>query len=592
MATHALTAEQTLAMAQALLAAGRLGEAEALLRAALKLKPGSAEAHNDLGIALARQGRYAEAIPEYEAALALKPGWAAALGNLGNALSDSGRKDEAIARFEEALAADPNRAETHNDLGVVLASLKREADAVPRFKRALALAPDFAAAAGNLANALSALERYDDAIAIFGKVLARDPNQVSALCALGYALQRADRPQESLAAYERALALAPENPESHRGRAFALQTLGRIAEGRAEFERAVALAPDRPAFHRALADAKRFHTDDAQIAQMEALEKTALSESQRIEIDFALGKAYQDLGRNEEALRRFIEGNALKRKNEDYDEAATLTMLRHIAEVFGADLLARNAGSGDPSDVPVFILGMPRSGSTLIEQILASHPHVFGAGELHVLSDIAKSFRGADAHAYFPEAAKTLSPAQWRAFGAEYVARLRSRAPGAARITDKMPANFRFIGLIRLALPNARIIHTMRDPVDTCLSCFSKLFGGSQPYAYDLAELGRYYAAYERLMAHWRAVLPQGAMLEVQYETLVGDFEAEARRIVGYCGLAWDDKCLAFDKTDRPVRTASMTQVRQPIFGDSIGRWKSYESLLEPLLQSISKGKI
>jgi len=225
----------------------------------------------------------------------------------------------------------------------------------------------------------------------------------------------------------------------------------------------------------------------------------------------------------------------------------------------------------------------------LVEQILASHPMVFGAGELSELADIVARLGGAGrTFADFPENVRALSESDLRELGARYLERVGVLAPAAARITDKMPGNFRFAGLIHLILPHARIIHTRRDPVDTCLSCFSLLFSGDQPHTYDLGELGRYYRAYAALMEHWRSVLPPGVTLEVQYEEVVADFERQARRIVAHCGLEWDEACLEFHQTERPVRTASMVQVRQPVYKTSIGRWRPYKDRLAPLLAALA----
>jgi hypothetical protein len=231
---------------------------------------------------------------------------------------------------------------------------------------------------------------------------------------------------------------------------------------------------------------------------------------------------------------------------------------------------------------------MPRSGTTLVEQILASHPMVHGAGELKTMNDVVLTVRGPDGNTIpYPEFVPSLDPAALQAIGARYLALLRELAPHGERVTDKMPSNYYFVGLIHLALPNARIIHTMRDPVDTCISCFSKLFTAEQNHTYDLGELGRYYRRYERLMAHWRRVLPPGRMLDVRYEDVVADLDGQARRIIDYCGLPWDDRCLSFHETDRPVRTASATQVRQPIYSSAVGRWKVYEEFLGPLLNEL-----
>jgi tetratricopeptide (TPR) repeat protein len=312
-----------------------------------------------------------------------------------------------------------------------------------------------------------------------------------------------------------------------------------------------------------------------------ARDAASLSDAERLELHFALGKAYADLDRHEQALRHLQEGNALKRKQVNYDEKATLQRLRDIAAVFSAELIRRNAGLGDPSTESVFIVGMPRSGTTLVEQVLASHPKVFAAGEvLHFT-------QATEAVTAFPEGIPSLGAEQLREIGARYAKSVRGLAPAAERITDKLPANFRFAGLIHLALPNARIIHIQRDPIDTCLSCFSKIFTGDQPFSYDLGELGRFYRAYDALMAHWRRVLPDGTMLEVQYEKLVADFEAQARRIVAYSGLEWNERCLEFHETVRPVRTASAVQVRQPLYRHSVGRWRAYEPWLGPLIEAL-----
>jgi tetratricopeptide (TPR) repeat protein len=619
-----MSVSQALAMAAALRGQGRLTEAEGIYRAvllldpdhfdslhslgmtcierdkpqdalaplgrALSLNPNSADAHNNLGIGLAKLGRFEEALAEYDKAVTLAPENAATHSNLANALAALGSTDQAIARFTTALVLTPDRSDTHNDMGVALASLGRHAEAVPHFAQALMLQPDFAAANNNLANALSALSRHAEAVEYFRKVLVQRPELVAALCGLGYSLQMSDQRELASASYERALVLDPRSAEAHRGLGLVAQTMGRLSQARVSFEKAVEIAPTRPAYHRALAEAKRVEADDPQLAAMEELagNLSSLTESQQIELHFALGNAYQDIGRHERAFRHLLDGNAMKRRSEEYDEDATLTMLRHIETVFTAELLQRNAGSGDPSNVPVFILGMPRSGSTLVEQVLASHPRIFGAGELHYMMDAARAFRGRDVNAYFPEVATSMTGEQYRRFGARYVERIKSRAPSSDRVTDKMPANFRFIGLIRLALPNARIIHTRRDPLDTCLSCFSKLFSAGQYFTNDLGELGRYYRAYAALMAHWRRVLPAGAMLEVQYEDMVDDFENQARRIVEYCGLPWDDRCLAFHQTQRPVRTASVTQVRRPLYRNAVGRWKPYEAMLQPLIDELA----
>jgi hypothetical protein len=285
-----------------------------------------------------------------------------------------------------------------------------------------------------------------------------------------------------------------------------------------------------------------------------------------------------------------LAGNALKRSQIDYDEVAMLSEIDRTQQVFTSEFIRASAGAGAPSPKPVFIIGMPRSGTTLVEQILASHPDVRGAGELTLFERAMGEVRLAmpEAPAY-PEMALQMSGKHFRELGERYLAGIAQLAPAASHVTDKMPTNFLFAGLIHLALPHATIIHTVRDPVDTCISCFSRLFTEVNFQTYDLAELGRYYRHYQALMAHWHSVLPAGRILEVNYEDTVTDLEGAARRILGHCGLPWDPRCLDFHLTERVVRTASATQVRQPIYRSSVGRWRAYEPLLGPLLAELSR---
>jgi len=317
-------------------------------------------------------------------------------------------------------------------------------------------------------------------------------------------------------------------------------------------------------------------------------EDTSLSAVDRMHLHFALAKAYDDMDRHAEAFHQWRHGNALKRRQIAYDEAATLGGLDRVRDVFTADLVRTQQSVGHLSSVPVFIIGMPRSGSTLVEQILASHPQMFGSGELKHLPSAVEGIRSVSgAAAIYPELVSGMIAEDFRDLGARYLAEIQRLASAAKYITDKMPGNFIYAGLIHMALPNAIVIHTIRDPVDTCLSCFSKLFNDEQNHTYDLAELGRYYRHYRAVMAHWHRVLPTGRILDVCYEDVVADLEGQARRLIAHCGLDWDPRCLAFHKTERPIRTASAVQVRQPIYDSAIGRWRAYEPFLAPLLAEL-----
>ena len=285
-----------------------------------------------------------------------------------------------------------------------------------------------------------------------------------------------------------------------------------------------------------------------------------------------MAKAYEDTAQFDRAFRHLLEGNSLKRAHVSYNEIETLAGMRQLEETFTCELIREWEGTGEQSSVPIFIVGMLRSGSTLVEQILASHPEVFGAGELKYFGrSVASMPEGQGISSADLQTGSCVPGGRLRDLGTRYLAELRRLAPDAIGITDKMPSNFLNLGLIHLALPNAAIIHTIRDPLDTCVSCFSKLFDDPQPHTYDLAELGRYYRSYRDLMAHWRRVLPPQRILDVHYEEVVRDLELVARRIVSHCGLQWDPKCLDFHLTKRPVRTSSALQVRQPLYKGSAG---------------------
>ncbi len=572
-------------MALSLQQQGRLAQAEALYRAVLARDPDHIRALFNFGLVRVRQGAIEDAIGLFGEALQRQPGFAEAHNALGIALRLSCRHEEALEHYREALALKPDYAEVENNIGLALQALGRSAEAIGHYERAIAINPDYAEAENNLGAALRALNRHEEAVTHYRRAVTFRPRSAAAHNNLGVALQLVGRHDEALAEAEQALALAPDFAEAHHGRGTVLRTLGRLDEAQQELERAIALSPRKAEFYRSLAEAKRFSDGDPHCAMIEALARdmAALPEEERIHLHFALGKVYDDLGQHERGFSHLIEGNALKRGQIVYDEAGMLARFEVTRALFSAVVLRERAGQGDPSPLPVFILGMPRSGTTLVEQILASHPEVYGAGELSDFERAVAALGGPDG------APADIGGEELRRLGASYVEKITALAPRARRISDKMPANFRYAGLIHLALPNARIIHLTRDPVDTCLSCFSILFGGDQPFTYDLGELGRYYRAYQRLMAHWRAVLPAGVMLEVQYEALVGDFEPEARRIVAHCGLEWDAACLDFHNTQRPVHTASSFQVRQPLYRSSVGRWRPEEEGLRPLLDALAE---
>jgi tetratricopeptide (TPR) repeat protein len=572
-------------LAVAIAGSGRHQEAVRLYEKVLLVQPDHPEAHNNLAHSLQVLGRNDQAMAHYETALAIRPGYPEARNNLGAILQTLGRTAEALAHYQMALAARPTYAEAHKNLGNALDALGRHADAAAHYEKAIALRPHDIEALIGLGRAFDKLDRPEAAISQFEKVLTVDPDNVGARNNLGGVIHALGRSDEAIGHYRRALAVKPDDVEAHSKLGDALLAVGRLREANDAMERAVDLSPRKAGYYWNLANSKRFGADDRHFAAMKALPPDSLDDEERIDLHFALAKAHGDVGDHETSFRHLVEGNALMRQRVAYDEAFALGRLERMRDAFTAELMRHKGGLGDPSTVPVFIVGMPRSGTTLIEQILASHPRVFGAGELREMANLAERVRDADGTP-LPEAVATMSGEQLRRLGGDYLATVRRLAPSADRITDKMPGNFALAGLIQLALPNARIIHASRDLRDTAFSCFSLLFTRGQIYSYDLAELGRYCRAHHELMEHWRAVMP-GVILQVRYEQVVDDLEQQARRIVAHCGLPWDDACLAFHRTDRAVRTASASQVRQPIYRSSIGRWRPHESRLQPLLREL-----
>jgi tetratricopeptide (TPR) repeat protein len=430
--------------------------------------------------------------------------------------------------------------------------------------------------------ALMAQGSHEQALASFDRALELDPRHPEAHNNRAAALHALGRLAEALASCDRALEVRGEHLAAYENRATLLIELGRLSEAEAAIDAAILLAPraTRSYFH--LTELRRLEADDPRFVAMQRLadEAASLPADEQADLHFALGKAWADQGDYDASFHHLTAGNALRRAQTGYDEAASLRGLESAPAAFRVEIMRQAASLGDPSELPVFIVGLPRSGSTLVEQILASHPSVVGLGEA---DDFAKALAEQTADA----ATARLAPAQrFSGLGRLYLSRIAGRAGRARRVTDKTLGNFRALGLVHLALPNARIIHVRRDPRDVCVSCFSKQFT-HQPFTFDLGELGRYHNAYEQLMDRWRAVIPPNVLLEVVYEDVVADLEGQARRMLAHCGLGWDRGCLDFHRNPRPVRTASASQVRQPLFGDSIGRWRCYERHLGPLLKAL-----
>ncbi len=561
-----------------------------LLDQALAVAGNSANALNNRGNALLNLGRPEDALRCYDQAAAVSPPGAEIFINRGIALRALKRVREAFDCFVKALTLAPHSAVSYNCVASALLELNRPFEALTLYNQAIALDPHYVEALTNRASALAALKHPEEALASCDAALALAPDHVDALINRGANLTSLGRESEALLSYDAAIVSAPTAALAHENKGVALLQCGRLEEAATALETAVALEPSCARAYHHLSLARPLKPGERFVKALEALTRddAPTRAPDQVYAHFALGKAYADASDHERSFRHFATGNATRRKLGGYDEDAVIGLLERSRLAYAEGLIERLGGGGPTSSVPVFVLGMPRSGTTLVEQILASHPSVYGAGETNDLEIAAREIGGVTAALpNVPESVWRMRREDFRPLGEAYLARLQSRAGAAQRVVNKMTENFRCAGLIALALPQARIIHVRRDPLDTCVSCFTTLFVENLPYTYDLAELGRYYRAYEALMAHWRRVLPPGMMLEVQYEDVVADLEGEGRRVLAHCGLEWEPRCLDFHKTKRSVRTASVAQVRQPINAKSVGRWRAYEAFLGPLIEAL-----
>ncbi|MBT6095176.1 MAG: tetratricopeptide repeat protein [Rhodospirillaceae bacterium] len=440
----------------------------------------------------------------------------------------------------------------------------------------------------NLAHALEHAElamtarNWSVAIDAYHQILRIDNKNGTAWANLGGAYIETGAVGKAEEALQRANAITPGSIPILGNLANLKKQLGDVQAAEQYYRKILLSEPGSARAWHELAQVKRFKAGDPDIETMQSLYETGTRDDEaRMHLGFALGKALEDSAEFDVAFPYLADANRLKRQTLKFDIKAHQSAIEDLIRVFDVNFLAQRGSVGNADERPIFVLGMPRSGTTLVEQILASHNAVFGAGELEDLSQIiAGSIPG------FPSGTGMLPAAAFDSIGRQYVDRLSQNASSAKRVTDKMPRNFLFIGLIALILPNARIVHCRRSPMDTCLSCFTLHFPHGQEFSYDLAELGAYYRLYRGLMEHWHRVLP-GKILDIAYEDVVADTEGKARQLVDFCGLEWDDACLNFHQTKRQVMTASATQVREPVHARSVARWRRYERFLSPLRDAL-----
>lgn len=589
---------------------------------AVSLDPNMATGYANLGIAYYDLKQFDKAEACQKRALELNPNSTTALNNMGSIHKEHKRNKEAIEFYEKAIAISTNYAEPHNNLGAVLVTEQMFAKAIDFLSKALALSPDFADAHCNLGFALNGLDFFDRALVHFNRALELKPNYPEAYIGLGKIHRGKQNFDEAVKATLKALEINDTKPEFYDSLGSIYVEMGEPEKAMAYFDIALSMNPDISSAllskgnllvelgqvdkaEQLLLKAREDNSTNSRlsanfgIVQLRKVKKTDQSMKELLEayehiedlapnqveyLHFALGKCFDDTKQHELAFKHYTAGCELKRKRINYDPEQQTIYFDNLISIFNKEKIESLRKFSNSSDLPIFVLGMPRSGTTLTEQIIASHPKVFGAGELRHLVDLVNhSVSIPNGQLFYPLNFNLLTDEQITHIGNEYIERLRTYSSDAPHITDKMPGNFTNVGVIHALLPNAKIIHVVRNPFDNCLSCYTRLFQYGQNFTYDLAELGRYYGDYRRLMQHWRNVLPKDAFLDVIYEDLVTDTETQAKRIIDFCGLEWDANCLEFHKMERQVRTASVTQVRQPIYTTSVDRWKRFEKELQPI---------
>jgi tetratricopeptide (TPR) repeat protein len=597
---------------------GASSEALALLDGLIARRRDWPSVHQEKGLILRQCGDLQGSVAAFRQLVALDPNRAAAWGLIADMLTSLGEQsaaDQAMREYLKAaarpevlvkvaeLVAQGNLADAeprcrdylrHSPDDVDALRLLAEIatrlgvfdDAEQLFARCVALSPEFHFARAGYAHVLMKQGRFQQSLEEIDKLLAVDADNTSYRILLASVLVRVGRQHEAIDNYQRVVARPGHTALDLASLGHALKTIGRTSEAIDAYHRAIALDPLFGDAYWSLANLKTFDFTDQEVTAM-----TAAAASGRClpreypALCFALGKAYEDRGLYTEAFAQYQRGNAQRRTevrySADENHAATEDLIRACT----AELFERNAGHGCPDPSPIFIVGLPRSGSTLVEQMLASHSQVDGTAELPEIIEIARRLSGkrrpTDVSRY-PDILLQLDAGQLRELGEEYIERTRIQRRDAPYFIDKMPNNFPHIGLIHLILPNARIIDTRRHPMASCFSAFKQLFATGQNFSYDLTDLGRYYADYVALMAHWDRVLP-GVVLRVFYEETVRDTEGAVRRLLDYCGLPFEDRCLRFYETERAVRTASSEQVRQPIYSDAVEHWRNFEPQLEGL---------
>lgn len=568
---------------------GNYAEAERLLRAVLDKSPRQADALHYLGLLSFQTGRMQQAVDLMRRSLQAAPNNAGFYYNLAGVLQKLGRGAEAVPCYQRCLDLQHGNGDAWQGLAQTLYALGHPEDAVACLERAATYAPNHSGCWSLCGDIQDALGMLPEATAAAQRALELVPGDPKLRARLGAQLIKQARYDEARKLLDAAIAAAPRLAQAHYDRATLEAILGNFDAARTGFETTLAIDPEFYSACLHLAVIKKIPAGDPLVARLEAAAERDQwrNPTDAVNVHFTLGKIREQQAEYARAFAHYTTGNRVRQATGQYSSADQREIMHGLAALFDADYLQRMAGAAQSTQLPIFIVGMSRSGTTLTEQILARHPQVHGGGELNFLHAALRRRLGLDYRLNYIGALRSLNAADLAAIGAQCLDEYRALASRAERITDKMPSNFQLLGLIHALYPQARIIHCRRDPLDNCVSLYTTLFETGHGFTADLAKLGGYYHLYTELMQHWRKILPPGVMLELDYEELVGDTENQARRILQHCGLEWDPACLQFGENQRGIRTASLFQARQPVYRSAVGRWKHYALYLGPLKNAL-----
>ena len=560
---------------------GAINEALLPNKMSTELAPGDAEAHYNLGGVLQALNRLKDAEASYRKAIGLRPRLAQAFNNLGTTLEAQGRLSEAETYYKQAVAIKPDYAEAHNNIAVTMRAADKLQEAKASSLKAIALKPDFAEAFNNLGITLKAMGRLSEAEANLTQAATLKPDFAGAHYNLGNLYQAMGRLDESLACFEKALAFSPHYAEAHNGLGVTFQEQGRLKDAKEHYENAISLMPEYTEAHMHLTAVKTFYTRDQQYLKMlELYHDDALSDERRCHINFGLAKACDDLQMFEEAFSHYVEGNSLRKKLLKYEINMDLKRFAQIKETYSQLKLASQQSAISASKlVPIFILGLPRSGTTLVEQIISASSEVTGAGELPYLTMFGSEIA---------TGSTSITPNILLALRQKYLDKLREVSEGNLKVTDKMPHNFLYIGVLSAAFPEAKIIHVKRDPAAVCWANFRSSFAHRDlGYSTTIEDLKVYHALYEDLMAFWAKDLGD-RIYDLQYEQLTSDQEQQTRKLINYLGLSWTEEFLSPHMNARAVATASNVQIRRKVYQGSSEQWKKYRPFLDKAFDGLS----